>query len=87
MERDGTEFAKDAVVFRDAWSPGGWTGPAHASLFTGLRPEHHGFHDGARNHLTPATPTLATRLADAGYETGCFTNNTWIAPEFGSATA
>src|SRR6185295_4251071 len=35
-------FAKDAVVFRDAWSPANWTGPAHATLFTGLRPVHHG---------------------------------------------
>jgi arylsulfatase A-like enzyme len=76
-------FAKDAVVFSDAWSPAGWTGPAHASLFSGLRPEHHGFHDGNRTYLGPEFPTLAERLADAGYATACFTNNNWIAPEFG----
>jgi nitrite reductase/ring-hydroxylating ferredoxin subunit len=32
-------FAEDAVTYRNAWVPGGWTGPTHASLFTGLRPE------------------------------------------------
>jgi len=77
------EFAKDAVVFRDAWSPAGWTGPAHASLFTGLRPDHHGFHDGDRNFLAPGVPTLAESLQSAGYATGCFTNNDFVAPEFG----
>ena len=77
------EFAKDAVVFRDAWSPGSWTGPAHASLFTGLRPERHGFHDGARNYLGPEPATLAQRMRDAGYATACITDNNWIAPEFG----
>jgi arylsulfatase A-like enzyme len=77
------EFAKDAVVFRDAWSPAGWTGPAHASLFTGLRPDHHGFHDGDRNYLAPNVPTLAEALQTVGYATGCFTNNDFVAPEFG----
>jgi arylsulfatase A-like enzyme len=77
------EFAKDAVVYRDAWSPAGWTGPAHASLFTGLRPDHHGFHDGDRNYLAPHVPTLAEALQALGYATGCFTNNDFVAPEFG----
>jgi arylsulfatase A-like enzyme len=79
------EFAKDAVSFRDAWSPAGWTGPAHASLFTGLRPEHHGFHDGDRNFLGAEFPTLAEQFGKAGYATACFTNNDWVAPDFGLA--
>ncbi len=77
------EFAKDAVVFKDAWSPAGWTGPAHASLFTGLRPDHHGFHDGDRNYLAPNVPTLAEALQSQGYATACFSNNDWVAPDFG----
>jgi len=77
------EFAKEAVSYRNAWAPGGWTGPTHASLFTGLRPDHHGFHDGARNYLDSGTPTLAARLSEDGWSTACFTNNAWIAPEFG----
>jgi arylsulfatase A-like enzyme len=37
------EIGRGGVIFRNAWSPSAWTGPAHASLFTGLRPENHGF--------------------------------------------
>lgn len=77
------EFAKDAVVFSDAWSPSNWTGPAHASLFTGLRPEHHGFHEGSRLRLSGTPATLAERFAAAGYATACFTNNDFISAEFG----
>jgi arylsulfatase A-like enzyme len=77
------EFAKDAVAFRDAWSPAGWTGPAHASLFTGLRPERHGFHEGDVYWLAESHPTIAQDLAAAGYATACFTNNDWITPAFG----
>jgi arylsulfatase A-like enzyme len=43
-------FAERAVRFRRAWSTSSWTLPAHASLFTGLYPSHHGAHydqDGA----------------------------------------
>ena len=77
------EFAKDAVVFRDAWSPANWTGPAHASLFTGLGPDRHGFHAGARPNLAPGAATLAERFEAAGYATACFTNNELVSAEFG----
>ena len=77
------ELARDATVFRDAWSPSNWTGSAHASLFTGLRTEHHGFQEGTRDYLGTAPDTLAGRLAAAGYATACFSNNTIVAPEFG----
>jgi arylsulfatase A-like enzyme len=77
------EFARDAVVFTEAWSPAGWTGPAHASLFTGLRAEHHGFYTGNRLHLNPDIPTLSELLRAEGYATGCFTNNELIGPNSG----
>jgi arylsulfatase A-like enzyme len=77
------EFAADATVFTEAWSPAGWTGPAHASLFTGLRPEHHGFSGGSRYHLGLEPPTLAEILAKAGWSTGAFSNNAMVSPEFG----
>jgi arylsulfatase A-like enzyme len=76
-------FAKDGVVFRDAWSPSGWTAPAHAALFTGRRPEHVGLSTGGRLFLGTGFPTLAETLADAGWSTACFSNNELIAPEFG----
>ncbi len=76
-------FAKDAVTFRDAWAPCCWTGPSHASLFTGLRPEHHGFLESVRPFLAEQSDTLAERLRAAGWRTGCFTNNELVSPEFG----
>jgi arylsulfatase A-like enzyme len=76
-------FARDAVVYRDAWSPSNWTGPAHASLFTGLRLENHGFYEGNLRFLAKGADTLAMRLAEAGWATGCFSNNTIISPSFG----
>ena len=77
------EFAKDCAVYRHAWAPEGWTGPCHASLFTGLSVENHGFYTGSRRDLAPVIPTLAEVLARAGYATACFTNNDWISPGFG----
>jgi arylsulfatase A-like enzyme len=77
------EFAKDAAVYTDAWTPAGWTGPAHASLFTGLRPEHHGFDRGWKAYLGEEHATLAEHLQAAGYATGCFTNNSVISEGLG----
>ena len=34
------EFAKDAVVFTEAWSPAGWTGPAQVSKGLDLQYEN-----------------------------------------------
>jgi arylsulfatase A-like enzyme len=77
------EFARDAVVYENAWSPAGWTGPAHASLLTGLRPENHGFWRGNREYLPPEILSIASRFRDAGYSTGCLTNNDVLSPESG----
>ena len=77
------EFAKDAVVFRQAWSPANWTGPAHASLFTGLAPQRHGFHRGARPYLGGSVPVIAERFTRSGYATACFTNNEVVSPDLG----
>jgi len=78
-------FARDAVVFRDAWSPSGWTGPSHASLFTGLEPLNHGFIEGNRPFLDDSAVTVAERLRDAGWTTACFSNNWVVSPEWGLA--
>ncbi len=79
LERLGAEGA----VFRNAWSPAGWTGPAHASLFTGLRPENHGYLSGTRHEYLRPTVTLAKRFTDAGYRTASFSNNFFVSREFG----
>ncbi len=36
------EFAKDSVVFKNAFSVSSWTLPSFSSVFTGLYPRHHG---------------------------------------------
>ena len=76
-------FAQDAVVYRNAYVPGGWTGPTHVSLFTGLRPEHHGFYFGNRLYLTDEAHTLAEALTAGGWSTAAFSGNAVITPEFG----
>jgi arylsulfatase A-like enzyme len=76
-------FAEDATVFEDAWSPAGWTGPAHASLFTGLRPENHGFVRGNRDFLPGSFDTLAEILHRKGYQTVGLTNNMTLSPQSG----
>lgn len=76
-------FARDAVVFSEAWSPASWTLPAHASMFTGQHPDRHGIRNGGSGALAPSVETLAERLASAGYATACFSNNPHVAAEFG----
>ena len=76
-------LARTGVSYSDAWSPGGWTAPAHASLFTGLRPEHHGVDVGLRMFLDASIPTLAEILGTAGWSTACFTNNELVGPGLG----
>ncbi|MCE9637363.1 MAG: sulfatase [Planctomycetes bacterium] len=77
------EFAKDAVTFTEAWSPSSWTGPAHASLFTGLQVSNHGILTSPTAHLDERFETLAERLAARGWSTACFSGNPFVAPAFG----
>jgi arylsulfatase A-like enzyme len=77
------EFSKDCAVYTKAWSPEGWTAPSHASLFTGLSTERHGFYSGSRRNLGPTFPTLAELLTRSGYASACFSNNTWVSAAFG----
>jgi len=77
------EFAKDAVTFKETWSPSNWTAPAHATLFTGAGQERHGLTAGVRPSLRTNIATLAEWFTAAGYDTACFTNNEFVSPEFG----
>ena len=78
-------FARDAVVYRNAYVPGSWTGPTHASLFTGLRPESHGFLWGNRLYLTADALTLAEVLGPAGWSTAAWSGNMVVSPDLGFA--
>ncbi|MCU0727379.1 MAG: sulfatase-like hydrolase/transferase [Planctomycetes bacterium] len=76
-------LAAEGACFRNVWSPSPWTGPSHASLFTGLRPEHHRFLWGRLRPYLGNTPTLAGWFRDKGYATACFSNNAFVSEEYG----
>jgi arylsulfatase len=57
-------FARDAVVFRNAWSTSSWTLPAHASIFTGKHPTSHGAH----HNLEAGDATLADVIEGAWFK-------------------
>ena len=58
----GTRFAR-------AYTPVPLTIPAHASLFTGLLPPHHGVRDNGDQRLSQEATTLAERVGQAGWTT------------------
>jgi arylsulfatase A-like enzyme len=69
-------LADNATVYRSARAPSNWTLPSHVSLFTGLEAATHGvtIHD----QLEPGH-TVWDDLGDAGYDTGLFTENGFVA--------
>lgn len=72
-----SDFAKGGVLFERAVSPGMWTLPSHASLFTGLPESAHGAtadHKVLDGHHT----TLAETLWLAGYDTWLFSANPYL---------
>jgi arylsulfatase A-like enzyme len=86
------QFAAGAAVFERTWSTSSWTLPSYGSLLTGQLPSRHGA--GARiagddphafAALDPGTPTLAERLAAAGFATAGIANNPFLRESFGVA--
>ena len=63
-------LGREAIVFDDVYSHCPLTLPAHASLFTGLLPLHHGVRDNIGYALESDQQTLASRFKAAGYATG-----------------
>jgi arylsulfatase A-like enzyme/lipopolysaccharide biosynthesis regulator YciM len=55
--------------FTRAYSPVPLTIPAHASLFTGLNPHHHGVRSNSTEVLGEEVQTMAELLRDEGYQT------------------
>jgi arylsulfatase A-like enzyme len=79
-------LALDGTLFERAIGVSGCTPPAHASIMTGLYPYHHGLRvifAGSGYWLSPEFPTLATILAEAGYETGAFLSSFTVSEFFG----
>jgi len=67
--------------FDNAWSPSGWTVPAHGTLFTGAYPTESGVYAKAEA-LTSEGPVLAEALSEAGYTTRGFSANANISDSF-----
>lgn len=85
-------LAKDAVFTCNAYAPGSWTLPGHASLFTGLAVPDHGadstgapdavgfFGDQSVRPLAAGFETVAETLAARGYQTVSLSENPVLAP-------
>ncbi|WP_276301344.1 sulfatase [Halorussus lipolyticus] len=71
------EFAQKATVYEHAYSPGTWSLPAHVSLFTGLDVEEHRIID-ENDKLQPGQTIFETLRDDHGYDTGVFSENSWL---------
>lgn len=67
-------LAEAGVLFEDAQTTIGKTGPAFASIFTSLYPPTHGSRRNAQR-MRSDVPVLAQILGDAGYEAAAFISN------------
>ncbi len=65
-------IASGGTSVRGVFSVAPVTPPAHASLFTGCYPRRHGVRLPVGQRMDPGVPTLAERLAEAGYATAAF---------------
>jgi len=87
--REGAEtpvvdgLAAQGVRFADAVTPAPITLPSHATIFTGLLPNHHGARDNSEFRLEPENVTLAEVLAKEGYRTGAFVSAFVLDARFG----
>ena len=77
-------FAAEGTIFEDASAPSPWTLPSHVSLLTGLYATRHGVRTTDRR-LADAIPSLATLLAQQGFETGAIVNGVIMRRQFGLA--
>lgn len=75
-------LASESVVYEQAHTTQPYT-LSHMSLLTGLYPSVHGVVEGKA--LSPELPTLAERLADAGYDTLALYHEGWIHERHGFA--
>lgn len=75
-------FARDSVVFTDAWTVGNLTSLAHAGLFTSRYPSEIGL-VGPEFHLDGRVTTLADLFGLYGWQTAAFTSGGHLSPDFG----
>ena len=71
-------FAEEGILFENCTTPGPWTLPSHASLFTGLYARDHKTTCEPPRRLAERMTTLAEVLSQNGYRTAGFSNNPWL---------
>lgn len=74
-------FAAEGVLFENAIVQEPRTLTSHASLFTGLYPQHHGVEEEVA--LDRRIPTLASMLRDLGYRTQAFVDDGYLDRHWG----
>jgi len=77
-------LAARGLRFRQAYAAVPETLPSHSTILTGLYPAGHQVHENAR-YLPAAIPTIAERLAQAGYRTSAFVSSFALSRRFGVA--
>jgi choline-sulfatase len=80
-------LARRGVVFEHAESVAPLTLTAHASIFTGLYPPHHGVRDNLAAPLDRSRATLAEILHARGFETAAFVGSAVLRRDRGLARA
>jgi choline-sulfatase len=76
-------LAEDSARYEEAITTAPYTGPAHASLMTGLYPAQHGLRDYLVEALPARNLTLAELLAEHGYDTAAFVSTYVLDPRYG----
>jgi arylsulfatase len=74
-------LGRKAVVFDAAFSQSPWTMPSMCSMLTSAEPWEMNTIWGTSGRIPGEFPTLAERLADAGFVTGAFVGNLLMAPD------
>jgi arylsulfatase A-like enzyme len=78
------ELAKSATLYTNAYSTSSWTGPGHASLYTGLHSLTHGVTQEDWS-MSEGLTTFAEVLAERGYRTIGVVENPMLVAERGYA--
>jgi arylsulfatase A-like enzyme len=79
-------LAREGIRFERAVAQAGITPSSHASIMTGLYPNHHGvrvIYAASGYVLSPEIPTLASVLRDRGYVTGAFVSSFTVSEFYG----
>jgi arylsulfatase A-like enzyme len=85
---DGTtpnvdRLAQEGILYWNARAQSSWTLPSHAGLLTGLAVQTHQVGMSGHLVLPESIETLAERMAEAGYDTAGFSENSLVSDDFG----